>query len=399
MDAITRRNALTALAGAGITAALGLPAHAAPKDKGPDHPSNRPGKGQGSGGAEPTPEPPAPVQAFGPWTALGSHPSAEAHRPWRGHGINAMQPYQGRLYLGYGNWNSNSGGASRLGVDIAWYDPITGEFGIDATGMPGEAIEVFREIDGRLFVPNTDPTGSRPGSFFSNVSGEWLHGPGTVSGEHMFDVCGTGVPGELFLVGSDGRGTLVNPTVWRSIDNGVTWEVFFQEPFAQNAARNGYERFYWLAHADGKIYCRAAGMGNAVPLRVFDTAKRQWTTQKMGLGKANRIELAAQQSFTNTFQSTPSMWYGRSSGWSNTEKYAWCDGKKAGWVSGITNFVNHGSKTDDGRVLIKQQDGIVHLIEGTAAIKIAEGAGTSVALLGGRLYTAFDGVLHVAEQV
>lgn len=210
------------------------------------------------------------------WTFHGQSPSALSHTPWSGQFIETVFPYNGRLYLGYGNYDSNSGTASGLGCDVSHYDPASGEFVVDFPGMPTEAIVTYRALGGFLYATNTDPT-YRPGdpgygSFASNRSGTWALGGQALGGEHYYDVR-DGVGGELFLAGGGGNAA----RLWRSTDGGASWTQLLADT---DSTPDGFERFYWIGRIGDVLYLKA-NLGSFTkdqPMRTFSLTRRTWGT-------------------------------------------------------------------------------------------------------------------------
>lgn len=260
----TRRAALTGAVCLGLaatTGALGAPtAHAA---------TLRPSTPRPGGGTTTTVGPAT-------WTLHGQSPSALAHKPWNGELVQTVFPYAGRLYLGYGNYDANSGTASGLGCDVSYYDPATSQFVVDFPGMPTEAILTYRSLGGFLYATNTDPTyrSGDPGygSFASNRSGSWALGGQALGGEHYYDVR-DGVGGELFLAG--GGGTAAR--LWRSTDGGATWTQLLADT---DPVADGFERFYWIGRIGDVLYLKA-NLGSYTkdqPMRTYSLTRRTWGT-------------------------------------------------------------------------------------------------------------------------
>ena len=129
-----------------------------------------------------------------------------------------MLPDGNRLYLTHGtSWN---GGAHHLAwIDLDTGEPITGPL------QPTEGFSVIRKINGRLFVLWADPTASHAspvGYTYSDDNGQtWLHklvGPHA----HVLDI--REHAGALYLAGGGPKDGGSHATVWKSLDNGDTWE-------------------------------------------------------------------------------------------------------------------------------------------------------------------------------
>ncbi|MFV0463327.1 MAG: hypothetical protein ACK5MP_09070 [Nostocoides sp.] len=199
-----------------------------------------------------------------------------AHQPWDGHGITTLFPYAGKVYLGYGSYTTNSGTASGLGCDVSAYDPVAGSFVVAMPGVATEAILTYRQIGGRLYVPQTDPTfrpgDPRCGSFASNASGTWRAGGPAADGQHYYDVQ-AGAPGELILAGGGGSAG----RIWSSTDGGSTWTQLINET---DTIPDGFERFFWIGRIGSVLYVKAAlgQYSQDSPMRTFDVKRRRWGT-------------------------------------------------------------------------------------------------------------------------
>lgn len=162
-----------------------------------------------------------------------------------------MLPDGNRLYLTHGTtWE---GGAHHL----AWIDLDTGE---PVTGPlePTEGFSVIRKINGRLFALWADPTASFSspvGYTYSDDNGQtWLH---KLIGSHYHVLDIREHAGGLYLAGAgrvSGGSQVEHATVWRSLDNGDTWERSL-------AVGEGgpTTRVYSLLPAGGYLWCIVSG--------------------------------------------------------------------------------------------------------------------------------------------
>lgn len=203
---------------------------------------------------------------------LATHPEAAAQPTW-GQGIDALAVDGDLLVAGYGDYTDNTGP-----IHLNPYDLSTGEFVGSQVALAGEEILVFRELGGSLYAPNIDPrTGwNDPTGYVTNVNGAWeehRHVPFV----HVYDMAER-VPGEFWMVGSantlDGT-EFGGATAYRSTDAGDTWEFMRQETDEDPKERTGFERYYWIGAAGGKVIMQAHSVTNA-PVRIFDGKK--WST-------------------------------------------------------------------------------------------------------------------------
>jgi hypothetical protein len=151
--------------------------------------------------------------------------------------IRDLQTWQGRVYLGYGDWAANLGP-----VDIWYYTPTAGLFLSEtvyvsptrpAAPVDEESIDRLVVIDHDLYIPGTDPRDPWDlGNFYRNDGSGWRKYRTIPDGIHAFDMAG--YEGELFAaIGANDNAPLV-----RSDDGGLTW--------APAISQTGYDRFYEL---------------------------------------------------------------------------------------------------------------------------------------------------------
>ena len=110
------------------------------------------------------------VAAEPPWREVGVH-SATAKQPtdW-GRFIHTICLWNAMLYLGYGDFDKNTGP-----IAVTSFNPATGAFPNEWTCMT-EAISVYRPLIGRLYAPAIDPRGGRPkaaGFAVGTADGQW----------------------------------------------------------------------------------------------------------------------------------------------------------------------------------------------------------------------------------
>ena len=187
-------------------------------------------------------------------------------------GITTLRPFEGRLWMGYGDATRNLG--SEIPVEFRWFagadDPVARTADVFAAGQgarqrnPGdtgeEQIEPYRMVAGSLWQPGVDSTnpdeawtqtkagtwrdvdGERvqtkliEGNVFKleSVDGEpiWRKYRNIPGGEHVHDIAGFG--GSIYAVGSgaDHRFEFGNGKVfrylWRSDDGGETFRTMLR---------------------------------------------------------------------------------------------------------------------------------------------------------------------------
>ncbi|HEX8068355.1 MAG TPA: hypothetical protein VF546_00285 [Pyrinomonadaceae bacterium] len=193
------------------------------------------------------------------WHYVATHPEAAAADPtWGARWLWALQPWRGRLFVGYGSFN----GANPRAV-IRAFDPAAGRFSAaPAFATDNEAVGLFREIAGRLYVPTMDAhsgglslqnfavTTDDTGDAWADRAARPMY--------HNWDVA-TLDGRDLWLVGTDAD--LACPVecsdavAYRSTDGGLT----FTEMVRVAAPDAGY-KLGWFQFAfafNGKLYLQA----------------------------------------------------------------------------------------------------------------------------------------------
>lgn len=188
--------------------------------------------------------PPTPLDG---WELMPEHPGRAGKRARRGKegdpDISSLLAHEGRVYIGHGDWNMNSGP-----TDVVSLDPASGTYMVHAEAVPADGISRFRVLDGVVVGLFTDPVGywevSQP---LVRVDG----GPvGPASGLHFLDAESIG--GVWWVCGSslqaDGTGAAA---VWWSTDQGATWTREWLPP---NVSPGTYHRAWHIgATATGDV--------------------------------------------------------------------------------------------------------------------------------------------------
>lgn len=131
--------------------------------------------------------------------------------------IHVLHAHGGRIYMGYGNWNLYPA------VVVVSYDPAINSFRLEHSAGT-DSIGLFRTINGRLYLPSTDPIHFEDFQDYSVLdNGVWRNF--TPSGFfHVFDF--TTVTGsDLWMVGSKSANETasMNAAVLRSLDGARNW--------------------------------------------------------------------------------------------------------------------------------------------------------------------------------
>lgn len=201
--------------------------------------------------------------------------------------ITTLMPFEGRLWIGYGDATKNLG--TPAPVEFRYFERSGGavtsaksaRVRAEGEGAPQrspedtgeEQIEPFRVCDGRLWqagVDSNDPdelwTQAKPapvkpieGNVFVLEAGDppvWRKHRAIPGGEHVHDICAH--RGALFAVGSgsadraEWESGRIFRTIWRSGDGGATWTVAHREMYPDLG--KGDTRFRRLLSLGDRLY-------------------------------------------------------------------------------------------------------------------------------------------------
>lgn len=209
---------------------------------------------------------------------------------WSG-AIHSIAFDENSLIAGYGDWdfNSDSSGGPNARTGIRSLNLTTKHWG-SLLYTNTEANDVFRTINGVLYAPTTDPSNNSPtggGGWATNASGTWqTFFPSDLSrAVHIFDIASLSTPDkDLWLFGATNNpangndGSRGLATVWHSTDGGQTWQTTQTDGSTPADATGGFERYYWGAAINGKLYTQAEGISPQSPMRVYDGASGTWSS-------------------------------------------------------------------------------------------------------------------------
>ena len=241
--------------------------------------------------AKPVPPPP-PTTSLPTYSTsvVGVDPTALAKPTASGKTIRSLTMSNGKFYVGHGDYIENSGPTK-----VSTFDPVTRTFAEAGLTAPTEEITTFRKINGKLYAPWTDPTGSATAKqgYSTNASGTWTN-EYMAPAEHVYDVASLN-GSDLWMVGSAKNivGTKGGAAAYRSTDAGKTWNLVARDT---SVTEGGYERYYWAAALGGKMYMQAEDVAGGAPLRVFNGTT--WSTLS-GLTPCTSVEARAVEVFNN----------------------------------------------------------------------------------------------------
>jgi alpha-tubulin suppressor-like RCC1 family protein len=201
----------------------------------------------------------------GIFVEVGIHPEASTLRNVTARTLSALEPWNGKLYAGYGDYDHEW--SPLKGV---WtFDPETRNF-TKVWTSGGLALPHFRPIRGGLYVPWHDSLmgglGGR-GIIEGGVE-QWRNVPG--SALHLYDVA-TLDGNDLWFAGTSSSACL-----WRSLDDGQTWQSI---SFSNSGWTPGsfMEACMFLGVYKGKLYVQTSYEGwLGQPSRVFNGTT--WST-------------------------------------------------------------------------------------------------------------------------
>jgi hypothetical protein len=93
----------------------------------------------------------APCLLGADFVLVGTHPTS-ALTPYPA--LNALSAYEGRVYMGYGDWNQYP-----VAVVVS-YDPAANAFRVEYSA-PTDSLDHLRSVGGKLYAPSMDPSTTR----------------------------------------------------------------------------------------------------------------------------------------------------------------------------------------------------------------------------------------------
>lgn len=176
-----------------------------------------------------------------------------------------MQLFDGKIYLGHGNSSNYAPSPNAGPVPIYYWDPELNKFTVQsvksknpatgtvttATYIMDEQIDIFRVLNGELYIPGHDSRvpGWGYGNFYRLNGDHWdqyMNIPGAI---HVYDMAY--YKGKLYAGISAKAGALI----YTSSDRGSTWTKF------DTASNYGIMRTYSLFELGGKLYASTATAG------------------------------------------------------------------------------------------------------------------------------------------
>lgn len=106
------------------------------------------------------------------WETLPPHPVVMADSRGTHQRVRAMGVSDGALIIGYGDWGINTGPLAVVGYDLGTLEPVT-LMPEQPPELSTEAWDRIRIIDGKAYLPHTDPTLNNQGAYTTNERGFW----------------------------------------------------------------------------------------------------------------------------------------------------------------------------------------------------------------------------------
>ncbi len=221
-----------------------------------------------------------PVQATSDPTFIGMHPHAQEQATARGRIITAVEGFAGRVYLGYGDSDRNTGPIILSSYEPrsgTWHDPVT---------YRTEEVGRFRLLAGSLWAPAFDPQGRKDiGYAIGDASHHWAAHPvdagpiplRSLGPVHSYDVVAPRSTTERFLTGayeeSKGGGVL-------RFTPETGWTVSLSVPGPAT-------RFYNIAELDGRLYTVLGGVAGRT--RDYDVEENSFTYDGLTWSRGPRL--------------------------------------------------------------------------------------------------------------
>ena len=195
------------------------------------------------------------------YTDLGA-PAAEYYDALRARCAWDMILHDGRLYVGSGDYDWNTGGAAVLSCPL---DDV-GNWTKEAT-LPDEQVGRFIDYNGVLTIPGFDPVGETPvGTYYEKIGGRWQTVDTLPYALHNFDLLW--FEGQLFAsVGAPGDQSPVVVT-----DDGVNYRgiPMYKDGEPLDLEKNGVARSMNLYLLDGIIYADFWYQNTTLQRSVFE---------------------------------------------------------------------------------------------------------------------------------
>lgn len=169
-----------------------------------------------------------------------------------------MQSYNGKIYLGYGDYDKNTGP-----TPIICYDPSSSKF-ITEYSAQDEEINTYKVLNGQLYVSGLDPIKWLTGDFYRMENGIWKQYKNLPQTIHTFDMAyyNNRLYAATALINYYNGEEMSLGQILESSDNGNTWrnmtegQLNFYDNNITKSDLNYYDtgRMLTLFQFQGKLY-------------------------------------------------------------------------------------------------------------------------------------------------
>lgn len=161
--------------------------------------------------------------------------------------------FEGRIYIGCGNFNTNAGTGVGGSLPVYSYDLATQSWRVEYNANTEQIARFYKKWD-NLYVPATDHTTGSYGVYYYKEDGTWGAKSTGLRAEHIFDMHFM-ADGKTVFAGVDPY-TSAQPYVARSTDGGVKWtRVYFtRNGVAVKGTSGVFYRTYNIFEYRGEVY-------------------------------------------------------------------------------------------------------------------------------------------------
>jgi len=160
-----------------------------------------------------------------------------------GQALGTLFAFDGRLHLGYGDYDANTGP-----IAMSAWDPLAAAF-IDLGTLPAEEVLWFRQGEGTLYSPAIDPDGHQESGGVYRLdcgAAAWHVGAPIPGAVHVHDVA---VQGAAIYAGT-GSLTGEPALLMASQDHGQSWT----ELLRRDSAPDRFSRFYYVGATPEQLF-------------------------------------------------------------------------------------------------------------------------------------------------
>lgn len=166
-----------------------------------------------------------------------------------------MAEYEGKIYIGCGNYDSNAGSNLGKKLPVYSYDPVTKEWTKEYEANDEQLSRFFNEW-GNLYIAGMDPgaNAGEYGNIYYKSNGTWATNSSVYRGIHMFDLLFL-EDGKTAFAGL-GTNTGVQPYISKSTDGGKTWALvsFKKDGAVITNTSSTWSRTHNMFEYNGEIY-------------------------------------------------------------------------------------------------------------------------------------------------